>query len=263
MEVHEFMLRHVLLCLDSSSAKGEAQSFALHYADHYPGAVISCVYVHALPPLGGASGDDPSSELEREILEGFKKLPHSQNVAVRSVLRGRDSTGQLRELAHTADLILMSDDSRGFLSSVTPEPVREIPRPFIFTGGRQALHGPLLVAHDGSWASDRALRCAADIAVNWGPEKLEIVILGVSSGAADSLRYLDAAEQYLRAYGLSARSIRTSGTVVTSITGVVADVEAGLLCMGAFGHTAFREALLGSTTLEVFGSRSIPVLLAH
>ncbi len=41
------------------------------------------------------------------------------------------------------------------------------------------------------------------------------------------------------------------------------DFDAGLLVMGAYGHSRFREAILGGATRDMLESTEIPVLLAH
>ena len=41
------------------------------------------------------------------------------------------------------------------------------------------------------------------------------------------------------------------------------DIDAGLLVMGAYGHSRFREAILGGATRDMLESAEIPVFLAH
>lgn len=41
------------------------------------------------------------------------------------------------------------------------------------------------------------------------------------------------------------------------------DFDAGLLVMGAYGHSRFREAILGGATRNMLEAAEIPVLLAH
>jgi nucleotide-binding universal stress UspA family protein len=41
------------------------------------------------------------------------------------------------------------------------------------------------------------------------------------------------------------------------------DVDADLLVMGAYGHSRFREAILGGATRNMLESAAVPVLLAH
>jgi nucleotide-binding universal stress UspA family protein len=42
-----------------------------------------------------------------------------------------------------------------------------------------------------------------------------------------------------------------------------AKAEADLLVMGAYGHSRFREMVLGGVTRAILGDAAIPVLLMH
>jgi nucleotide-binding universal stress UspA family protein len=44
---------------------------------------------------------------------------------------------------------------------------------------------------------------------------------------------------------------------------MVADLQAGLLVMGGYGHTRLRELLLGGVTRTMLDSMTVPVLMAH
>ena len=43
----------------------------------------------------------------------------------------------------------------------------------------------------------------------------------------------------------------------------VTDVDAGLMVMGAYGHSRFREAILGGATRNMLEKATVPVLMAH
>ena len=43
----------------------------------------------------------------------------------------------------------------------------------------------------------------------------------------------------------------------------VRDVDADLMVMGAYGHSRFREAILGGTTRDMLENAEVPVFLAH
>lgn len=43
----------------------------------------------------------------------------------------------------------------------------------------------------------------------------------------------------------------------------VRDLDADLLVMGAYGHSRFREAILGGTTRDMLANAEVPVFLAH
>jgi nucleotide-binding universal stress UspA family protein len=41
------------------------------------------------------------------------------------------------------------------------------------------------------------------------------------------------------------------------------DIEADLIVMGAYGHSRFREAILGGATRNTLESTSVPLFMAH
>jgi len=41
------------------------------------------------------------------------------------------------------------------------------------------------------------------------------------------------------------------------------DVDADLLVMGAYGHSRFREAILGGATRNMLERTDVPVFMAH
>jgi nucleotide-binding universal stress UspA family protein len=43
----------------------------------------------------------------------------------------------------------------------------------------------------------------------------------------------------------------------------VAELDAGYLVMGAYGHSRLRETVLGGVTRELIQSTTVPLLLAH
>ena len=70
---------------------------------------------------------------------------------------------------------------------------------------------------------------------------------------------------YLRRHGISAGAHRCSGGqhVGEALLAEAAESGAGLLVMGGYGQSRFRELLLGGATATVLQSMTIPVLLAH
>lgn len=43
----------------------------------------------------------------------------------------------------------------------------------------------------------------------------------------------------------------------------VAALNAGMLVMGAYGHSRFREAVMGGATRSMLEQMAVPVLMAH
>jgi nucleotide-binding universal stress UspA family protein len=48
-----------------------------------------------------------------------------------------------------------------------------------------------------------------------------------------------------------------------ALLSLASDQNSDLLVMGAYGHTRFREILLGGVTRQILKSMTLPVLMAH
>lgn len=72
--------------------------------------------------------------------------------------------------------------------------------------------------------------------------------------------------QYLVRHGVRAEVsvlARTLPRVSDVLARQIRDVDAGLLVMGAYGHSRFREAILGGATRDMLEAAEVPVFLAH
>jgi nucleotide-binding universal stress UspA family protein len=72
--------------------------------------------------------------------------------------------------------------------------------------------------------------------------------------------------QYLSRHGVSCEIdvlSKTMPRVSDVLMRHAADIEADLIVMGAYGHSRFREAILGGATRNMLEHAKIPVFLAH
>jgi nucleotide-binding universal stress UspA family protein len=68
----------------------------------------------------------------------------------------------------------------------------------------------------------------------------------------------------LSVHGLSQhRMLSRRNEVGERLLAVAAAAGADLIVMGAYGHSRFREAILGGVTRTVLESSSVPLLMAH
>jgi nucleotide-binding universal stress UspA family protein len=56
---------------------------------------------------------------------------------------------------------------------------------------------------------------------------------------------------------------KTAPRVSDTLARHVLDQDADLLVMGAYGHSRFREFLLGGATRDMLEHAAVPVLMAH
>jgi nucleotide-binding universal stress UspA family protein len=153
--------------------------------------------------------------------------------------------------------------------------------------------GPVLIAFDGTPASRKALRAAAElfaprlavVVVVWeagrGFELANLPSLGLDTGLAPlDLRTAAKLDQQLydaarrlaqqgaalaREAGLAAeaRTVADEGDVADTLVRVAGELAAQVLVVGAHGHGALSELLLGSTSRAVVKHAPCPVLVVR
>ncbi len=141
----------------------------------------------------------------------------------------------------------------------------------------RALQGrPLVVGYDGSPASVRAARYAAEIAGALGSEVIIVHALQSSAEVAepvteeelesrarvDALVLGDIAAQVSR-LGVATRSVLRDGDPVRLLLDVARDSRAGAIVVGTRGRTGAAKLILGSVSSGVIGGAEVPVMVVH
>jgi nucleotide-binding universal stress UspA family protein len=181
----------------------------------------------------------------------------------------------LTELAETAiahegrlsDLIVMSRYEELAGDTITPA---------LFNTGRPVLIVPLAndglssqwhdktvaLAWNGSQQSARALYNA--LSMLGRTEKL--YVLTVEKPGREYLAAEAALMEYLRAHGIHAQGIIVAAgnqSTGEALLKRANDLHADFLVMGAYGHSMFREMVLGGVTEHMLKKADIPILLSH
>lgn len=172
--------------------------------------------------------------------------------------------------ARYADLAVLGQpepDERGEIGDQTAEEVvLEAGRPGLivpYIGAGKTLGERILVAWDAGREAARAVNDAMPLL----ERAKSLVVLVINPGTADhgaqpgadialhlARHGLKVEAQHLEARGLS---------VADAILSRVADEDIDLLVMGAYGHSRFREWVLGGTTRQIFEQMTVPVLMSH
>ena len=71
--------------------------------------------------------------------------------------------------------------------------------------------------------------------------------------------------RYLERHGIqaTAESDVTEINVGDALLSRMSDLGADLLVMGGYGHSRFRELMLGGTTRHILAQMTVPVLMTH
>jgi nucleotide-binding universal stress UspA family protein len=172
-----------------------------------------------------------------------------------------------------ADLVVLSQDID--TEAGLPARVRGLPAHVALRGARpvlvvpakyqgQAIPGTVVAGWDGSVQALRALAAALPLLQRADSVKLALInpdelseLHGEQPGADMAL--------YLARHGVKVDVVleRTSSTVGDALMSLAMDCGAGLIVTGAYGHSRYREWVLGGATRELLERAPVPLLIAH
>jgi nucleotide-binding universal stress UspA family protein len=172
-----------------------------------------------------------------------------------------------------ADLVVLSQDTDTGLG--LPARVRGLPEHVAMRGARPVLvvpaayqgepiPGTAVVGWDGGTQAQRAITAALPLLARAAGVKLAVInpadlseLHGEQPGADMAL--------YLARHGAKVEVVveHTRATTGSVLCALARDSGAGLLVSGAFGHSRYREWVLGGTTRELLERTRIPLLITH
>ncbi len=185
--------------------------------------------------------------------------------------QGRAEIGLLRR-GRLADVIVMALQPRrlGLRSALVDAALFDSGRPVLFLPGVPVVPplGRVALAWNDSLQAVRCLACSLPFL----HEAERVFVLSISSGPDDiggdsaSIPAEDVVEA-MTWQGINASLVRVapkSGeTIGARMLREAADLDVGLLALGAFTHSRVREALLGGVTRHVLDHATIPLLMIH
>jgi nucleotide-binding universal stress UspA family protein len=229
---------------------------------------------------------DAGLELERTVVAGYferlrgqagQALARFESLAraagVRSLearLVADDAAAGLVLLSRFADLVVLGQSDPG---NADPTVARDLPEYVVLNAPRPVLlvpyagefgrfDGKALVAWNGSPEASRALGHALPLLRHAS----EVLVAQFNPDAPDALQEQEAdLTGWLGRHGIRAR-IQSQPVAIdggNALLSLAADQQAGLIVMGGYGHTRFRELLLGGVTRTVLESMTVPVLMSH
>ncbi len=268
----------VSLALDESNeARLEA---AGQIAERFDSGIVGIAAAQFSPPVYFTSGEQAQnlidqgqalirkrmSELEVQFREATKN--RAKYVEWRSAI---DFPARyILQEARCADIIVSGGQSNAFSDPFA----LASPKDLVMQAGR-----PLLIAPDNvSWLDLRSVLMAwkdtpeARRAIAYSLPMLrkakevtvaEIVEAGDNRSAAVS-RVRDVVA-WLSRHGVSASEVvpEDGGDVIAQLDAIAANVGAGVVVAGAYGHSRFRELILGGMTQHLMTQSSRCVLLSH
>ena len=263
-----------------------AAALARRAGGHLIGAAptgVSRFLYHSMP----AEKDDPTlashldmlRALSRQALGAFTAQCEQARVASFEARIIDDEAGAgLCLQGRAADLLVISQADAHAKALAA-----EIPTYVITHAGRPVLLVPaaaapasvgrrILVSWDGGREAARALQLALPLLKDADHVSIAVFEVAASTHTVDDALAADP-RPWLARHGVTAelavhaveqhRMLSRRHEVGERLLAVANEAGADLLVMGAYGHSRFRESILGGVTKTVLEAMTIPVLMAH
>lgn len=206
-----------------------------------------------------------AQERGRALLDDARaRLIASADLEVRARLRHGDPVEAFEEIEREAGVRLLVIGKRGedaspamaHLGSNLDRLVRAAERPVLVAARAFRPVARVLVAFDGGPSAMRAVERLAESPLLAGAE---LHLAAAGSAAAGGA--LEAAAARLAEAGRAAGVHRLEGASEAALAAAVRDLGADLLVLGKSGHSRLRRFFVGSTTLELMRTCTVPVLI--
>lgn len=202
-------------------------------------------------------------EEQRTRCDVLEALLTKQHVDRRWVQFGMDPAHAVASQARLCDLIVLSNVA-GVSLPPGPQPADVVLRAAVPSlvvskeGVPLDLAAPVMIAWNGSPEAAAALRGALPIL-----KKSAVFMVEVGDPHRDYPAAV--AATYLSHHGVHAtvQGITTEGDIAGMLIVKARSLGIGLIVMGAYGHTRFREAVFGGATRDMLDRSPIPLLMAH
>jgi nucleotide-binding universal stress UspA family protein len=201
----------------------------------------------------------------RAILEDAKdRLAQAGITDVALMLRHEDILETVEEFETHGDLIVVgkrgeaADFAKLHLGSNLERIVRASHKPILVASREFKPIDSFLLAFDGGPSAFKAVNHIAASDIFKG---LDGHLLTVGKDTAEMRTKIDDAMQRLSSAGYTVTSEIVQGEPEAVIRETGKQHAAGLLVMGAYGHSRIRSLIIGSTTTEMVRSCMMPVML--
>jgi len=271
----------VMVCLGPDKSNDARLKVAGELAERFEAAIVGIAAAQFVPPMYFTDGDFAQGLIDQGEASIRKRLAELED-QFRGAVRHRSKHVELRAVmdfparfilqeARCADIIVSGGQGPAFSDAFA----LASPKDLVMQAGR-----PLLVAPDGaSWLDLRSIlvawkdtaearRAVADSLPLLRKAK-EVTVAEILEEGGDrpaaTARVRDVAA-WLSRHGVSAAervSENGGGDTVAQLDDIAGAAGAGLIVAGAYGHSRFRELVLGGMTEHLLAQTKRCVLLSH
>ena len=275
-------MKDLMVVVDDSTFAESTFDYAVAIAEAYEAHLAVLYPVPVLPPAV-YMGIEYSTEWLAAISEN---LEQNETVAKEKYMKRAASAGiEIEWRSQEGDpSIVVTEQSRYVdltivtqsMQDVDDNPPRNISGHFLLESGRPALIVPhigadpglpknILVAWDNSRTSTRALNDAMPLLSS--AENVQLFTINSSektreteeTSAIDISKHLARHDVNVETRVLIATEIDPADLLLSHVS----DMGNDLVVMGAYGHSRFRELVLGGMTREILHAMTVPVFMSH
>ncbi|KAA3634733.1 MAG: universal stress protein [Proteobacteria bacterium] len=274
------MYKDILVQIDNAKSCESRRQAAIILAEKFKSHVTGmyCIEPVQLPAyaevaIGADLLEQSYREYERQANEAgeiFRRAMDKQGIANEWRIVEGLTSAKTMEHGHYSDLVLLSqandDDPNDISAGLVDEVVMGVGRPVLvvpYVGAQDTIGKKILLAWNGTRESVRALHDAMPLLQS--AEK--VVVMTVNPKENE--------DQHIAGADISLHLARHDVNTVVNST-VSRDIDVGdtllsrasdegvdLIVMGAYGHSRFRELVLGGATRHLLNHMTVPVLMSH
>lgn len=276
---YKTILVHVDLSCHAPPRMRYAASLARAYGARLIGAamlgVSRDIFPHgyrAAPGTLEAGYFEPLAENVRRALAHFEAIADKIQTPHASRFLCDHTDHALMLQARFADLVVVSQDDP---AESMPDMAIRLPDALILECARPVLVVPrtdpapyrdphILVAWDGSKEACAAMSAAMPL-LRHASDVTVVMLTGPQRTAEDCRAEQSELQAFLATHQVTPRVLvhRAQDDTGHALLGLAKDFGCGLLVMGCYGHSRFREFCLGGPSRTVLAEADIPLLLAH
>jgi nucleotide-binding universal stress UspA family protein len=276
-------LKDILVYLDGAGAAKARVAFAVALAKEHDAHLIGSAFAPmALLPLYGADAGfaDMSEVLENvktqatSVLAAFEASAKEAGVPAESRLMqgiSEEFPHDFAQAARHAGLTVLGQPRDGDplvgQYALVERCLFASGRPVIIVPageGKRTIKETVVAAWDGSAEASRAIN---DALTFLGAASRVVLLVGDVSGQ-DGERAIPTDDMiaHLKRHDVEAEVIRVKigeSDIGIALLSAAKELGAGLMVMGAFHHSRWREFILGGVTLTVLEAATVPLFMAH
>lgn len=276
------MIKDIVVNLGIGERANQAGDYAVSVAAAFEAHLAGIAFLYdPIVPISGA-GYIPADVIETQeqdnataakaALDRFAAASNRAGISAEPLTMSASLAGvaeQFSRIARRFDLSIVGQAEPE--TSAVEEVIAEAA---LFESGRPVIVVPyiqkeplkldqVMVCWDGSRSAARAIGDAVPLLTR--SKRVEIVVVANERGKQDEIAGADMGAHLAR-HGLNIEVRRTvlgDIDVADVLLSHAADAGSDFIIMGGYGHSRFREFVLGGVTRSIFRSMTAPVLMSH